>query len=553
MKKIISLLLALALIFGTVSQTAFALQADEAQTQSVIAPSEKNPIIYIRGNGNPIYDRYGNMSYPLSVNDDELTDSLVNSLMGYFVKAVTLGKWTEYYDAFERELGKFFEGCALDENGNIANDSGIANACYDINDENMNSDYLKEDGNSELFSYVFWYDWRLDPFEIADRLEEYIDHVLAATGAEKVSVVGKCLGGSFVLAYLAKYGGAKLRRVAFDCTVGGGCEEASDLFSGKAKVDFEAMERDYIDESMYITDDSEMIVNEFIRATLDLVNETDRLKLTQKAVNDIYKLLSKQLTPRLCMATFGGWPGYWTNVKADSYEQAKNIIFYGAVEGYAEKYKGLIEKLDRYDVLVRQRIPELLLGVKDEGVDFGVLAKYGWQISPLIESGDMLGDALVSLEASSFGATCSKVYETLSDEYIAEKEQAGLGKYIAPDKQVDASTCVFPDSTWMIKGMTHENWAECNDKLIYTICTSKEPLTIDSLEQYPQFMVYSAQQDNIFKMTAENCDVTNWDAQEIHTHSLARFFEAYINFVKSLIAYLKDLMNIKPEVTTESY
>lgn len=536
MKKLISTLLAVLMLFSVIIPVSAANEIDSEQ---------KNPIIYIRGNGNPIYDRYGYQAYPLSVSDNEMTSALVDALMGDFIKAVTLGKWEEYYDAFETELAKFFEGCALDENGNIANDSGIANVCYDINKENMNSDYLNADGNSELFSYVFWYDWRLDPFEIADQLEEYIDHVLAATGAKKVSVVGKCLGGSFLLAYLAKYGGSKLRRVAFDCTVGGGCEEASDLFSGKANVDFEAMERKYIDDNVIITDgftdgdQSQMVLNDFIRATLNVVNETDRLKLTEKAATEIYNRLSKELTPRLCMATFGGWPGYWTNVTKDSYEDAKNIIFYGACEDYAEKYKGLIEKLDRYDVQVRQRIPELLNSVKEEGVDFGVLSKYGYQISPLIESRDMIGDSLVSLHASSFGATCSTVNTTLSDEYISQRQQAGYGKYISPDKQVDASTCVFPDSTWIIKGMTHENWAACNDQLIYTICTSEEPLTVDSMDKYPQFMVYDRDADNIIPMTSDNCNVTNWDASGISTHNFKQYLKAFFDWFKAMIEYLK--------------
>lgn len=536
MKKLISTLLAVLMLFSVIIPVSAANEIDSEQ---------KNPIIYIRGNGNPIYDRYGYQAYPLSVSDNEMTSALVDALMGDFIKAVTLGKWEEYYDAFETELAKFFEGCALDENGNIANDSGIANVCYDINKENMNSDYLNADGNSELFSYVFWYDWRLDPFEIADQLEEYIDHVLAATGAKKVSVVGKCLGGSFLLAYLAKYGGSKLRRVAFDCTVGGGCEEASDLFSGKANVDFEAMERKYTDDNVIITDgftdgdQSQMVLNDFIRATLNVVNETDRLKLTEKAATEIYNRLSKELTPRLCMATFGGWPGYWTNVTKDSYEDAKNIIFYGACEDYAEKYKGLIEKLDRYDVQVRQRIPELLNSVKEEGVDFGVLSKYGYQISPLIESRDMIGDSLVSLHASSFGATCSTVNTTLSDEYISQRQQAGYGKYISPDKQVDASTCVFPDSTWIIKGMTHENWAACNDQLIYTICTSEEPLTVDSMDKYPQFMVYDRDADNIIPMTSDNCNVTNWDASGISTHNFKQYLKAFFDWFKAMIEYLK--------------
>lgn len=535
MKKAISFILVLTMIFLAAMPCAFA-------AESTVAPEDKNPIIYVRGNGNPIYDTYGYQSFPMSLDTDELIMSLVEPLSDEFLRAVTLGKWDEYYDAFEIEFAKFFEGCALDENGNIANNSGIANACYDTNNTNMNSDYINADGNSDLFDYVFWYDWRLDPFEIADQLDDYIEHVRKATGAEKVSLVGKCLGGSFVLAYLAKYGGDKLRRVAFDCTTGGGCEEASDLYSGKAYIDFEAMEREHIDSDyLEYKDEDEKIVDDFVEASLDLINEGDRLKLTEKAINGIYKLLSDELTPRLCMASYGRWPGYWTNIKKDSYEDAKRIMFYGKVPENAEKYKGLIEKLDRYDKEVRQRIPELLKSIEAQGVDFGVLAKYGYQISPMIQSRDMLGDALVSLEAATFGATCSLVDETLSEDYIAKQQKAGLGKYISPDKQVDSSTCVFPNATWIIKGMAHENWATCNDDLIYAVCTSKEPITIDTFEQYPQFMVYNYMDDNIYPMTEDNNDVTKWDAQDISTHSIQKFFDALKAWFEALIALIKNL------------
>lgn len=541
MKKLISFILALVMLFGVVAPAVF---AQEMAVEPTVDPADKNPIIYIRGNGNPIYDNYGYQSFPLSVETDEMISSLVDSLGDDFLKAVTLGKWDDYYAAFETEFAKFYEGCALDENGNIANNSGIANLCYDINNTNMNSDYTNADGNSDLFDYVFWYDWRLDPFEIADQLENYIDHVLAATGAKKVSLVGKCLGGSFVLAYLAEYGGNKIRRVAFDCTTGGGCEKGSDLYSGKAYVDFEAMERHYVDSDYLVyKSDSEKITDDFVEASLDLINESDRLKLSEKTVNGIYKLLSEQLTPRLCMASYGRWPGYWTNIKKDSYEEAKKLMFYGKVPENAEKYKGLIEKLDKYDKKVRQRIPELLKSVEAQGVNFGVLAKYGYQISPLIESRDMLGDALVSLEASTFGATCSKVYDTLSDSYIAKQESANLGKYISPDKQVDASTCVFPDSTWMIKGMVHENWAECNDNLIYMICTSKEPMTVSSSEKYPQFMVYDPVADDIYPMTADNIDKTKWDAVDIREHT----WEKFINALKAWFEALKALIENRNE------
>ena len=45
--------------------------------------------------------------------------------------------------------------------------------------------------SSELSGYRFAYDWRLSPYDIADELKAYIENVMAATGKDKVNLVGR--------------------------------------------------------------------------------------------------------------------------------------------------------------------------------------------------------------------------------------------------------------------------------------------------------------------------------------------------------------------------
>lgn len=134
------------------------------------------------------------------------------------------------------------------------------------------------------------------------------------------------------------------------------------------------------------------------------------------------------------------------------------------------------------------------------------------------------------------------MYNTLSDEYIAQQTEKGLRKYISPDKQVDASTCLFPDSTWIIKGMTHENWASCNDDLIYTICNYDGQFTVETSEDFPQFMVYDEENSSLLKMTAENSDVTKWNAEEIRKRGVKEYFKALSDWYKAFFKLIKSLL-----------
>ena len=104
MKKLLSVLLAILLVLG-IAAPASVLAADE---------KEKIPIVYLRGNGNPIFDSSGQMAYPLPIDDKEMMQQLVKKLMPYFRRAVFFGKWNEYYSAFEADIREIFASVALE-------------------------------------------------------------------------------------------------------------------------------------------------------------------------------------------------------------------------------------------------------------------------------------------------------------------------------------------------------------------------------------------------------------------------------------------------------
>ncbi len=252
----------------------------------------------------------------------------------------------------------------------------------------------------------------------------------------------------------------------------------------------------------------------------------------------LYEKLVEGMTSALALATFYTWPSYWSAVTNEDYDTAINYVFGAQGSEKRTQYAGLIEKLDNYNELVRKNIPGLFRSIKESGANVGVISKYGYQIVPVIESSDAVADQFASVTRSSYGATTSDVYGTLSDEYIAERVAQGKGKYISPDKQVDASTCIYPDYTWFTKGSSHSNWSLCENNLMHIVATADKQLTVNDFD-YTQFMVYDNSTGLMVPMTEDNCNTTNWQAEKPDT-----LFGKIRLFTQTLKIWLRDLIDL---------
>ena len=158
----------------------------------------------------------------------------------------------------------------------------------------------------------------------------------------------------------------------------------------------------------------------------------------------------------------------------------------------------------------------------------------------------------VSVKRSSFGATTGTIYHDLPDEYLAERTAAGFGDYLSPDGQIDASTCLFPESTWFIKGSSHSNWSDWELRLLYDIASSKEAVTVENSCWPSRFVTYTytnpdeASDGEIAVMTADNCNTEHWEADEETDRPDGFFaklrvaFTAWFQWLKALFNKLFD-------------
>ena len=62
-------------------------------------------------------------------------------------------------------------------------------------------------------AYYFNYDWRIDPFVVADDINELVERMVAETGHDKINIACCSMGGVMTLAYLTEYGYDRVNRI----------------------------------------------------------------------------------------------------------------------------------------------------------------------------------------------------------------------------------------------------------------------------------------------------------------------------------------------------
>ena len=555
MKKVISVILVLIMTLSV-----FAVSASAASNERV-----KYPIIFIAGSSVDLVDEDQN---PISTGFDVLTDDdegdltkddiiqkVMNVLIPFITEGLPFDEWDSYGEALYDELAPIFAEGQLDGDGNPKFGTGVSKAELKQWDDNAKVDHGK-DGTFGYADYKFRYDWRLSPYEVVDRLDKYIDVILDTTDCKKVCLVGRCLGGNVVTAYLDKYGSkGKVAKVVYDEVMSNGSATINDCFSGKIDFSDKHMQA-YIAESEYFGKEDigldlagvNNLLFEIIERTLDLTTQVGALETIFGSVELLYERLYEALMPSMLLATgIATWASYWTSVCDEDFDNALDLMFGKEGTERRKEYSGLVEKIEylREQIVIPRTLEgdENLYKIfeKQYGVEIAVLAGYGLVQAPITESNDLTGDCTVDLKAASFGATAAGVFDTLSDEYIAERTALGYGDYISPDGKIDASTCLFPDTTWFIKNKHHDMLV--GYYIVERFCQYKEFTVSSNYKDIGRFLVTTSMHGtrDFENMTADNCADGPWlniveqePTTETKLASLMRFFTTIFKFIAEL-------------------
>lgn len=507
MKKIISVLLSLVLMLS-LSAPAFAGEYDE------------KPTIYVLGaRVMSLYAADGTKIFP--VEDGDLGDIISEYLkpcLEELAKGILTRDYEKWAEKFHEAVMKGFDDIALDGSGEVTDGS---HAEFEYNH------YLpKKSSNYQVYDYQLCYDWRESPIKTAETLKRYIDDVKEATGESKVNLIGRCYGANVVQAYLTLYSEhaiANVDDVAYLSSSVLGIDCLGAIFSADIELEPKAVNNfvDYYMENGDLIEDSEM--KELIMSAVDVFEYISVLGLTLDVCELFIDEVKDDIFPRVLLDTFGGYVSYWSMVPAEKYEEARDFLF----KGLEDEYAGFIAKCDDYHYNVQLKAEETLKSLEAKGIDFYMVSKYDFPDVPVFEGATGLADGYTSVKRQSFGATCSEHAEVLSDKYIRSLDDT---KYLSPDLQIDASTCLFPETSYFVKGIFHDTFPYAINKFAIDLMNNEATV---SGGEYAQYMLYHGWSDPLTPI--EGPDESESKKDEPMQNMFIRFFKSIFKLFLKLL------------------
>ncbi len=417
---------------------------------------------------------------------------------GGIIKALVLGivKTAVFMDADGFVMSVFdyasdiLKGYSCDEDGN---------SVYNVSTDNS---YPLSAGNYERFTeaqptafaedgvvascmeqfgsdhtYFYYYDWRLDPRDIADGLNDMVNLAMEEANSDKVNIICCSMGGVETVAYMTEYGTDKINSCVFLCSTVYGAYVVSDILTGNIELTNDAA-MNFLNGLAKGTD---------LEGLMKFAEITKIGDLLCSIVGNVVDDLKEGAFENVLKPNFATMPVLWALVQTDEYEAAKKYCF----EGEEEKYAKLLERAEALQEMMRKR-DEMLEKAVNNGMKIAFVANYNSPLVPVYPRATTQGDGILETALMAGGATVSEHGKTLDTE---------PGKYVSADKMIDASTCLYPDYTWFVKDAPHiacQLDSTYSDFIMY-ILSSETQVSVTSNPLYPQFM-YADEGQNVYEL-----------------------------------------------------
>ena len=484
--KIMSALLVAVLIF--------------AQSSIAFAKDVVTPVILVHGVGsNPVYENVGteNESEIKTLGLGELTDLLTaDGILSEAVKLLS-DKQGYDFDALCDALGNYVTGNPfnLNKNGNPKKGQGINNYWEtpmskhrdfwenaDISERGLIRQICLMHGAKNVYAYN--YDWRVDARKSAKGLNKMIKAVKKRTGAKKVALVGCSFGGAVLSAYMDAYKKQNdVTRYLFVNPAMYGVD-VTRMYAGDMKITKKGVMK-YLDGMQNANPGStQQTIMKVVKALGD-----KRVEIAAENFAEIAKSKKnrKTLVEKVIDPWFGNVVGLWECIPYDVFNSA---VKYCTKVGMLDKKSGVYKKIKAYHK-VQGRFKKNVKYVKKHGAEVAIIANYGEPGIPVTSKQNNHIDGLIDTTRASGGAIVADFGKKL-------KGKNAKGKYVSPDKVINAKTCVVPNSTWFIKDIQHMQFRKDTEasKFIARLACGKVKYTVKAVKKKYKLSQFIKADDN---------------------------------------------------------
>ncbi len=455
----IALALVLSFVFSVVSSGASENVKNEADC----------PYVFIHGfMGSSIYtdptDENSPLAWPPAGGD--IAGAVFRSLPSLFALMIT-HDYKRFADKVLPVVDALFETIELPPDGAVHDKSGVRWS------------YPPAESIDKSSRLSFVYDWRISPIEVAAQLNDFIDYVLECSGASQIVAQAHSYGGVILTTYARLYGTSKIRSWAYNSTAVFGEDYTGDLFNGNLVFrDYSLTE--FLKAAVEYSDSEK-----FLDSLFDFLYKTKITDGLCRLVNRMIEKIGMERVSQSLVPLFGGWLSIWSMIPDDKAESAYDYVFDFVYKNDPTDRSGLQAKIKEYDEKIRPFKAETLRQI-DKDANLYVMARYGYYGMFMTDSWVNESDTIIDTKYASFGAVCAPHGEKLSEEQKKDVED----KYISPGGSINASSCMFPEQTWFIKGLTHSKESGDIDEFFLTLLYHDGQATVETFDEYPRWLLY---------------------------------------------------------------
>lgn len=485
-KRMLCILLSVVMIFSTTIVTFADSNCDCEYAPTIIVPGIGQSETFLADeNGNPMTDDNGDVitGWPLYFDTDFAVKKLVLPLilslllqcdaglsMTTYETAKELVKWNSFdsnaeniYNIKVRNFPQSVAKCSQEDKEYI----------YDCIPIKNFSDIAGED-----HLYFFAYNSFGNNMSICAQLYDFIQKVKEESGHDKVNIIPISLGGTIANGLVDYYPQVMddLNRVIYIVPALNGSKIVSDLLLNNLSTDDEML-YDY----MFPTLMDDKLMGNVINIALRILPK------------DVVLGFVEGLRTGLCEALIKNCTTMWSLVPSEDYESCRDIWLSGDDDSVVRT------QTDRYYQAQLNSLSNIQKMV-DNGIEVFDIVDYGVPLYCLAGSyDDCNADGIIQLESTAMGMESCLCGDSYNDDYkqkFVNKNGTNnctdpMHNHISPDREIDASTCLLPETTFFFYKQSHDGTGS-NDvimKLAIEMLTNNEFKDIYSNPGFPQFNI----------------------------------------------------------------